>query len=83
MADTYVPDQAAVDWARAHVERTIAKYKGWEQKALQEGNADRARRWRVVANVLQMELIGSGCVIGPFNEKRVEYNRILAEIDND
>jgi hypothetical protein len=80
---SYVPDQEAVDWARGCVEKTIAKYKGWEQVARSEGNDDRARRWRVVANVLQMELIGSGCVIGPFNEKAPKIDAMLAEIEAD
>lgn len=78
MTDTeYRPDQAAVDWARSCVEREITKIRGFEQQARQKGKKEQERTWRVVANSMEMDLIGRGCVIGPFHPRHVEVRAML------
>ncbi len=61
----------ALAWAREHVERVAAKYRGFEATARSEGRMEMASQWRKFANLLQMELVGGkGCVITPFDERR-------------
>lgn len=73
----YVPDQAAVDWARAAVLRSIEKYRRFEQESLRDGRKEAARQWRVVARSMEMDLIGGGCVIGPFHERAVQVQEMM------
>lgn len=71
-------DQEAVDWARAKVVKVRDKYRAWEMKAKDEGNKERMMKWRTIANVLEMELIGGrGCVITPLDERLPEMMRLL------
>lgn len=73
----YRPTQEAVDWARSCVEKEIARYRRFEQEAFRAGKPDSAKRWRFAANAMEHDLIGSGCVIGPFNERVVEVTEAL------
>lgn len=77
-ARDYVPSQAAVDWARATVLRSVEKFQGFESKARQEGREEAARLWRAVAAAMERDLIGGGCVIGPFHADVV---RLQADVD--
>lgn len=74
----YVPDQAAVDWARGCVERSLVKLRRWETEAQQKGNPDSARQWKKIAWMMEYELIGGGCIIGPFHPR---VTSLQADID--
>lgn len=73
----YVPDQAAVDWARQTVLRSVEKFRNFEKQSALKGEKERALSWRKIANAMEMDLIGSGCVIGPFNERAVQIQAAL------
>lgn len=74
----WVPTQEAVNWARATVLRSMEKFRRWESEAAAKGEPERAKRWRAMAYMFEHELIGGGCVIGPFHPKVVQ---LQAELD--
>lgn len=76
--ESYVPTQEAVDWARQTVLRSVEKFRRWEKEAAAEGEPERAKRWRAMAYMFEHELIGGGCVIGPFHSDVV---RLSAEME--
>lgn len=73
----YRPDQQAVDWARGCVQASAQKFRGFEAHAQQAGNPESARMWRWLAAGMEKELIGGGCIIGPFHEKVVKLQEEL------
>ncbi|HLK77215.1 MAG TPA: hypothetical protein VKU77_26635 [Streptosporangiaceae bacterium] len=64
-------DPDALAWARGHVEQLRDRYRRFEGDARGSGATERAARWRRMASMLDMQLIGgTGCVITPFDERR-------------
>ncbi len=64
----YSRDQGAVDWARAEVEKVIAWCRENETKRRAAGNEEYAMRYRFAANVMEMQLTATGCVVSAFSE---------------
>jgi hypothetical protein len=78
VSERYVPEQAAVDWARAAVERTLARmeaHHAWlrANEAPQVAEGFRRSFWW-----LRRELIGGqGCVIAAFDQRRPEVEKAM------
>jgi hypothetical protein len=63
-------DPEALAWARSKIQGRADRYAEWEQKARDEGDEDKAMRWRRLKNMLHMDFIGGeGCVIAGFDER--------------
>jgi hypothetical protein len=78
VSERYVPDQAAVDWARAAVERVLARME--EHHAWQEANRPlaQAQGYQMAMRWLRRELIGGqGCVIAAFDQRRPEVEKAM------
>lgn len=68
-------DPEALAWAREGVQSMVDKLRRFEKQAREapfgDRNAEqRAHQWRVLANMLQMDMIGGkGCAIAVFDER--------------
>lgn len=73
----YDRDPAALAWARAAIQREIDKFRDWEHRDTESGNAERAKQWRMMRNMLDRQFIGgTGCVIAAFDERKPAYARM-------
>lgn len=67
----------AIAWARAKIQREVAKMADWERRATEDGKTDPIL-WRKIRNFLQREFLGTGnCVIAAFDERLPEYKAML------
>jgi hypothetical protein len=74
----YVPDQAAVDWARECVEHTLADMESHYRWLLANRSAAEADGYRKAFWWLRRELIGGqGCVIAAFDQRRPAIERLI------
>lgn len=77
-------DPEALAWARGHVEGFVAKMRNFERMARESGGdegLERARNWRRIANILEMQFVGGeGCVITPFDERLPAFADVLEQI---
>lgn len=70
-----LPSTEAVEYGRLVVGHLRDKLRGWEAKAKAEGDADKERRFRFAAFMLEHDLLGSdegGCVITAFDQRKLD-----------
>jgi hypothetical protein len=72
----YNSDPAAIAWARAKIQRRADHYRDWEKQARAQGETERANQWRMVAQCMERDFLGSGgCVIAAFDRSPRCYTR--------
>lgn len=79
----YDRDPDALAWAREKVEAEIDRCARLEQQARSAGGvgSDRmAKTYRSIAVTLKLRFLGSGCLIGAFDERRPELDQLLDDV---
>lgn len=72
-------DPDALAWARKAIQHEIDRLRRWQQECTDKGDVDRALQWRKMANLLERNFIGgTGCVIAAFDERKPQYEQMLA-----
>lgn len=77
-------DPAALAWARAKVRRNIDKLRRWQATDAANGEEDRSKRWRSMANHLHRTFVGGeGCVIAAFDARlpQVRAEVVVTDVD--
>jgi len=73
----YVPDQAAVDWARGTIEWLVARMED-HHRWLKANRPSEAEGYRKAISWIRRELVGGhGCVIAAFDARRPEIERLV------
>jgi hypothetical protein len=73
----YVPDQAAVNWARATTEWLLTRMED-HHRWLEVNRPAEAEGYRKAMSWVRRELVGGkGCVVAAFDSRRPEIERLL------
>jgi hypothetical protein len=80
VTERYVPDQAAVDWARAAVEHTLARMEQHHRWMVDHRPPAEATGYLKAIRWARRSLVGGqGCVIAAFDQRVPEIARLFAE----
>jgi hypothetical protein len=78
-AHDYNTDADVLRWARGKVQREVDRFDAWARQATDNGDAEQAEQWRMMANMLRRRFIGGkGCCIAAFDERKPELARVIA-----
>jgi len=76
--EKYDSDPEAIEWARTRIQHLIDRMDKFEKQAQERGSDP--ERWRMIANLLRSELLGSGtgCVIAAFDTRLPAFAPAIA-----
>lgn len=76
----YDTDPDALAWARAKAGQVESRWRKFSDDARQSGDSRNADLWAWLANGVSGELLGRGCVIGAFDERRAGLPPVADEV---